>query len=296
MSNDSPHGAESGTVVVGADGSAVALAAALWAAESAERAHRPLHLVYGADLDRLLQLTPYESQDATREAGRALLETVADAVAARHPGLAVKKTFSRKAAAPALLAAVEPDDTLVVGHRGHGGFRSLLLGSVALTVAARCPVPVIVVRDQPGRPETGVVLAAVNAEGDTGWIGAAVREAQARKAALRLVGIWNPLGQAGGVVSMLDGLDALARRRVEELDAFADTLARDHPGLVVEADVRSSGSAAGALVEASGAADLLVVGGPDTRRHRPGGLGHVTHAVLHHAQCPVKVAPSADRT
>ena len=47
--------------------------------------------------------------------------------------------------AHALLRFVHPGDLVVLGARGRGGFRSLLLGSTSTAVAehARCPVVVI---------------------------------------------------------------------------------------------------------------------------------------------------------
>jgi nucleotide-binding universal stress UspA family protein len=49
--------------------------------------------------------------------------------------------------------------------------------------------------------------------------------------------------------------------------------------------------AAEALLNASRGADLLVVGRRTDPRAAEGRLGPVAHAVLHHARCPVAVAP-----
>ncbi len=52
----------------------------------------------------------------------------------------------------ALLEAGRGADLLVVGSRGHGGFRGLLLGSTSLQVVTHAPCPVVVV-PPPGRGE-----------------------------------------------------------------------------------------------------------------------------------------------
>ncbi|MFB7265876.1 universal stress protein, partial [Streptomyces nojiriensis] len=49
---------DSGSVVVGVDGSDSARTAAMWAAAEAVRRDRPLHIVYGADTDaRIIYLS-----------------------------------------------------------------------------------------------------------------------------------------------------------------------------------------------------------------------------------------------
>jgi nucleotide-binding universal stress UspA family protein len=48
-----------------------------------------------------------------------------------------------------------PGDLLVVGSRGRGAFRGLLLGSVALHCAMHAPCAVLVVHPQPGRRASG---------------------------------------------------------------------------------------------------------------------------------------------
>ena len=45
-----------------------------------------------------------------------------------------------------LLATARPQDLLVVGSRGRGGFTGLLLGSTSTQLAQHAPCPVLVVR------------------------------------------------------------------------------------------------------------------------------------------------------
>jgi nucleotide-binding universal stress UspA family protein len=71
-----------------------------------------------------------------------------------------------------------------------------------------------------------------------------------------------------------------------------DVVRNDYPDVDVE---RKSvhGTAHQTLIEASGEADLVVVGS-QRRQGIPGlQLGRVCHAVLHHAACPVAVVPEA---
>lgn len=83
-----------------------------------------------------------------------------------------------------------------------------MLGSVGLGVAARAEVPVIVVRGEADRPETGSVTAAVHGPEDLDWLLIAAAEADARKAALRVVSLWNILTHVGSVATMIgDGVD-----------------------------------------------------------------------------------------
>ncbi|MFD5139078.1 universal stress protein [Streptomyces sp. NPDC058378] len=65
----------------------------------------------------------------------------------------------------------------------------------------------------------------------------------------------------------------------------------DRPGLDVTHDVVRAASSAAVLVARSRKRDAVVIGA--RRRSLPVGapMGHVTHAVLHHAHCPVLLTP-----
>lgn len=59
--------------------------------------------------------------------------------------------LARGDAGKALLAEAGDADMLVVGTRGRGGFRELLLGSVSQKCANHAPCPVVIVPATPGR-------------------------------------------------------------------------------------------------------------------------------------------------
>jgi nucleotide-binding universal stress UspA family protein len=143
-------------IVVGIDGSDPAWAALRWALDEGRLRGVPvvaLHaweppvvpLVPVADLAPAVP--PIDVAGLTGEfaaAAETLVRRVVEEVAGSEPGVEVRPVAVEDAAPSALVAAAEPDDLLVVGSRGRGGFRGLLLGSVSQQVVghARCPVVV----------------------------------------------------------------------------------------------------------------------------------------------------------
>ncbi|MFH7597903.1 universal stress protein [Streptomyces racemochromogenes] len=284
---------DTSSVVVGVDGSAQARDAALWAAGEAVRRGRPLHIVHGGDTDGRALYVSGETIEKVRAAGRALLDDTAKAVAAEYPGLTVTTEFSRSDAVTSLHRAGGLHGTVVVGNRGLGGFDSLLLGSVGLDTAATARTPVIVVRGVERAEERGSVVVAVRDEHDLMCAQYAAREAELRKASLRLLHVWNVFQSVGIVVPMSDGMDEIAGRHEETLLAVTDVIREEFPDLAVESEAEKSVSVAGVLVEASRHADLLVMGG--RRAPTPLGLrrslGRAAHSLVHHAHCPVLLVP-----
>ncbi|MFF4805608.1 universal stress protein [Streptomyces sp. NPDC001351] len=86
-------------------------------------------------------------------------------IALRHPGLRITTDRLVEEPVPALLAAAEEADLLVLGSRGLGGVAGFLVGSVAQAVVAGSRRPVVLVRGalrpedehQPGPSGAGAV-------------------------------------------------------------------------------------------------------------------------------------------
>lgn len=91
------------------------------------------------------QLPAGAREPVQRHIERRLARHIAEC-SAHYPGVR-KRTVAAQPGHPvaALTAAAQDAQLLVVGHRGHGGFRSVLLGSVASGVLhyAHCPVAVV---------------------------------------------------------------------------------------------------------------------------------------------------------
>ena len=155
---DTPAGAPApdakpapGAIVVGVDGSPSSNDAITWAAEQATRDHRSLALVHAYTLDTTLWV---DSMGADRDImkvmaddGRRLLLEAADHAHRTHPDLEVHEWLYHADARSALLEASRDASLLVVGSRGRGGFRGLLIGSVSRTALHHAACTVAVVRD-----------------------------------------------------------------------------------------------------------------------------------------------------
>lgn len=285
-----------GRVVVGVDGSPSARAATMWAAHEAVLRGSGLCLVHATDTDTAspfftpAQLGPY------RRAGQELLDRAAAEVTARHPDLAVVKELGGGSPADSLRRAAALSGTIVVGHRGRGGFSSLLLGSVGLAAAAAATTPVVVVRGAAEPTETGAVLAAVRDENDMGCARAAAHEALLRKVPLRLLHAQGTAPYAGVRASLrggtgADARGADARAYVRALAEVAGRICEEFPEVALDAEIEVSHSVPGAVVEASRRADLLVVGGRRAPGYLGPTLGRTTLALLQHAHCPVELIP-----
>ncbi|MFI9741374.1 universal stress protein [Streptomyces sp. NPDC052494] len=280
-----------GRVAVGVDGSPSARTAAMWAAAEAALRGSTLCLVHAADTDRPAPFLSQAEIGTSRQAGSELLDRTAGAISARHPELVVVKELTDGPAPGSLRQAAALTGTIVVGHRGLGGFSSLLLGSVGLEVVASATTPVVVVRGAAEPVEAGVVLAAIRDEADMGCARAAAREALLRKVPLRLLHIRSVRLSVGPRAASHNGGGETARDHVGVPSSVLDRVREEFPKLSVHADAQKSRSVPGALVEASHHADLLVVGGRRSPGYLGPTIGRTTLSLLQHAHCPVELIP-----
>ncbi|WP_063795821.1 universal stress protein [Peterkaempfera griseoplana] len=279
------------SVVAAVDGSQSSRRALEWAADEAERRGSALKLVYASLWERYEcdEEEKEENDDFARgrDAARRMLAGEAARARRRCPGLEVTTEVIPGETVPALLHAGREAGLLVLGSRGHGGFQNLLLGSVSLGVAARADFPVVVVHATEPAPARGKVVLGSGTHQPGPAADFAREQAARRKAELEVVHAWEPQVDMSGFSVTLD--TGSAQEQARSLVAVV-TAALEQPGPDVKVHGQvPAGSAAAALVRASADADLLVVGS----RKRHGHLGPVTHAVLHHAACPVALIPTS---
>lgn len=89
-------------------------------------------------------------EDQSLRVHREALETAEREIRSAHSDLPVEAILLRGRAASAIVdeARSMPADLVVVGHRGHGPWESMLLGSVSSEVVDHAPCPVLVARDE----------------------------------------------------------------------------------------------------------------------------------------------------
>ena len=136
-------------VVVGVDGSPSSRNALQWGLQAARSLNIPLVAVHAWLIHSAPGLMPYASPPvgATYEQdAQGWLDTqLSQAMPADSVSTVVRRVPYGHSAG-ALLDEAGPDDLLVVGSRGHGGFSSLLLGSVAIQTATHARGSVVVIR------------------------------------------------------------------------------------------------------------------------------------------------------
>lgn len=139
-------------IVVGVDGSAPSQRAVTWAADQAARRGANLEIVsvweppdFGPEAYEYAPPGPDVDEAAVDEARR---RAAGAAELARQvlPAEQVRTTVLCGGAAEVLVEKSKDADLLVVGSRGRGGFRGLLLGSVSQQCAGHASCPVVVVR------------------------------------------------------------------------------------------------------------------------------------------------------
>lgn len=283
-------------LVIGVDGSDSSNTALSWAVEEAN-----LHdwtvtavLAWGfldqhhTDPDG--QFDPnYTERDAVAALDAHLVRAVGPDRAARIERMAVCDL-----AAPALIDAAANASLLVLGARGLGGFKGLLLGSVSQHCLHHSTRPIAIVRTPtPQTSEVNMEQIIVGVDGSQPsrealrW---AAREAQLRQASLQVLMTWHTPYVAGypyvGPAFEPAVFEQDARKTLDELVDEVDTT-----GIPQVERILTMGDAAVTLLTASKDADLLVVGSRGLGGFTGLLLGSVSHHLAHHATCPLVILP-----
>ncbi len=279
-------------VIVGVDDSAGSEAAVRWAAREAALLGVALHVVraytwalqypWASPTDRHIEANLQRvSEKITRHA--------MDQARTCAPDLEIRHTVVEAQAPNYLEQLADSAAMIVVGSHHLGLLGRATLGSVSAAVAARASCPVIVVCGPAGAnaelPKVVVGLDPIHGAQEV--LSFAFEYAARHDLPLQPVMCWHPDGLARAQWraqprpperAYLWLSQALAGWQERYPTVSADAVIElDHP--------------VAALVSASTAQDLLIVGRHGNRAHFGSFLGSVSQGVLHHASCPVAVVP-----
>ncbi|HKJ55194.1 MAG TPA: universal stress protein [Nitriliruptoraceae bacterium] len=138
----------SGRIVVGVDGSVESRRALEFGYEEARRRGATVDVVYAYSLPTTMAMPGYMGpvdMPPIDELAQDAKELMARLVESAPRDLEIQTITARGPAARTLLDVARGADLLVVGSRGRGGFRGLLLGSTSHQAISHAPCPVVVV-------------------------------------------------------------------------------------------------------------------------------------------------------
>ncbi|TDO58770.1 nucleotide-binding universal stress UspA family protein [Kribbella sp. VKM Ac-2571] len=280
---------------VGVDGSWRDTGALEWALEESLLRREPLQVVHV--IDEKLRHVPGWEADAVDDASMELVNDVQKYLDESPGTLDNEADLMVGQPARKLAQAAADSRMLVVGRRGLGTFKRLLVGSTSEAVVAQATVPVVVVPEY-WKPSdhAGPVLVALDEDDDNIAVRAfAVAAAAERGLPIRLVHVWDLPAMYSWDAINVAGVSAEMAETAER--RFANVVAAWHekfPEQVLEVEVRR-GHAVDGIVTAAEESDaqLLVLGTRHPTRVASFLLGSVTRGVLHHATCPLAIVPAA---
>jgi nucleotide-binding universal stress UspA family protein len=286
-------------IVVGIDGSDGAKAALSWACEEARREPGTKIVAVSSWMSSMPPMNPWVAGydlplDLSEATAAELKASVAAVMSERFPDIDVEERVVCGSASAVLIHQGAKADMLVVGSRGLGGFKGLLLGSVSHQVVTHAPCPTVIVPHRDAAPavnDTTLRSIVVGVDGSPNSIAAlrwAAHRVHTSETVLRAVYGWQtpptsvvPIGTGVPDIFIKEAADALAG-----FIAAAELSSDVHP-----VPVSREGSPAKVLLMEGREADLLVVGARGHEGFVGLLLGSVATAVAHHAPCPVAVIP-----
>jgi nucleotide-binding universal stress UspA family protein len=278
-------------IVVGVDGSDGAAEALRWAVRERQAREAELTAVLVWASLHQLRAGAGEAVDGGPDDADALavLRTaVARILTDVPPGLRLRVVNDLPG--PGLVHAAADADLLVVGARGLGGFKGLLLGSVSHHCLHHAPCPVAVVKaGVDGRDVNRIVVGTDGSATSQRALAWAIGAARAHGAAVRVVHAWHPVVMPMDAY-LMTGADLVEEAARALLDDAVAQQAQD--GLVTPLEpVLVLDSPGKAVLDHAADADLVVVG---SRQRSAAGclfLGSTSLQVTQHAPCPVVVVP-----
>jgi nucleotide-binding universal stress UspA family protein len=277
-----------GAVVVGVDGSPGGDAALGWATRYATARRRPLVILHGAGEPAFstAYMAIAEERRLLRAQARAITDQALVMVERDGGDLDLEVSAPLCDARQALIDASTRASIVVVGTRGRGPLRSLLLGSVSMAVAEHASCPVAVVRPGDREQEAHVVVGTDGGPASTAALEFAFELASVEGRGLDVVHSWLANDTLVYATSESDRVE-LIRQRERLLGESLAGYAEKYPDVSVTRHLPDA-SAVQTLVDMSVDASAVVIGS----RGRTGPkalIGSVSRIVVERAHSTVVV-------
>jgi nucleotide-binding universal stress UspA family protein len=264
------------------------------AAREAVRRRLPLRLVLAFSWPNVRHFGDpglgFDYHEVLLRAAHEQVSAAADAAAAAAPGVELEQQIAAGYPIPMLDAESRHAQLLVLGHRGLGGVTGLLLGSVTAALATHATCPVVVVRGAESLDALAGLPVVIGVDGTPNSEAAlafAFDAADARRVPLIAVHTWWE-SHADPVLDVVCDWDAI---EADEREVLAERLAgwgEKYPDVAVQRIVARDRPAR-RLLELARSAQLVVVGSRGRGTLSCLFVGSVSHALLHHAPCPVAI-------
>ena len=285
-----------GSIVVGVDGSQHADRALQWAVHQAVAERRPLtivhtiHAVTPAYLDAAI-VDAENAKLALDSAGKKVLDDARSKVERAAPDLEVHEVFDLADPREVLLQLSDGAAMLVVGSRGRGQLRSLLLGSVSVALVRHAHCPVVVARpEKVGTVRNGIVVGIDASPESRPVLEFAYRQASLHDLPLTILDcVWDIQTGTMGAYLVSDEPADLEPERLALAEATAG-MKEKYPEVHVTTRM-ARGIPQEALVRLGERMDLIVVGAHQDSRISQAFFGSVSVAVVENATSPVAVVP-----
>lgn len=290
------------TIIVAVDGSPASQAAVRWAAHTAQKRGKPLHIAaFWESPPRALGIYEALVTDTVRDEAGDNVSAARKLATEVAPGITLTGAAREGRVTRELLTMSERAALIVMGARGPGRFTGAVLGSVSAAVVSHAVCPVVVVRADMPLDAVGasgpVVVGIDGSDISRRAADVAFQEADARGVAVHAVTSWRDrnvyaspaayavaaAGQAGREL-----VETLKREHQDMLDKYLDGFIKRYPNVGLQQTV-SDDEPAEALARAAESAQLLVVGS-----HGRGGflatiLGSTSRTLLRKSPCPLMV-------
>ena len=282
-------------IVVGTDGSASGDEAIRFAAVEAAASGAVLEIVHvwpepPTVTSGAVGAPQYVNSKPGEGNAEAMIAQAAAIAAAVAPDVTVDNAPMAGDTVEVLVDASADADLLVVGSRGRGGLKSLVLGSVSHGVLqhAKCPVAVVHHPSTSGGP---VVVGADGTEQGNGAVRYAAQAAARHKTFLHIVHAWHvsmPVALGPMAVAAPAMVDSVAVHEAADsvVDRARAVAGETVPGLEITGSA-DEGIAIEVLEAASKGATMVVVGSHGRGDLAALVMGSTSHGLIRGAACPV---------